>query len=240
MDRKKIIIVGIIVVIVIIIAVAVFMLVSKKSQMTQTQPAPSPVAVQLPADPNASVATSSGDVEGTKDAFEKYVAAVPQTPLGEAGYKKTQIRDKNNQPVSLDTFSQSTGITIYPKIKNLLKSDDFYPVNCGKGTSGLIVNAKLFNSYPNLYQDELAWMKEWEKDMLKDLHPVIFPDVSFSEEDLGQKVEFKDGKYRYAEVALPDGTKGSINYNIVFDSIIITNSLNCLDKISNDYLSLEP
>jgi len=182
------------------------------------------------------------DKNEIRSAFDKYVAEASQANVSAEGknYTKTQIRNKSGQIVALDGFLKSTDSTIYPKIWNLLKNDDYYLVNCGQGNFGVMLNVKLFDDYWNLYQDELAWMKEWEKSMFKDMHSIVFSGIPFDQKNLDQRTEFKSGKYRYADITLPDGTKGSLNYNIVFDSIIMTNSQDCLKKVSDDCETLEP
>ncbi len=239
MDRRKIFVAGITLAIIIILIIVVYLF-SRESVKTEIPPVPEKAA-ELPAGSSVPLKpVSPEEKEVAKETFEKYATGAPQAEIGKKGYTQTRVKDKNNKVIPLDNFTQSVGATIYPKIRSLLKDDDYYLVNCGKNNFGLIVNVRLFDNYSNLYQDEKTWMKEWGKEMLKDTHSVIFPGIVFNKENLDQKIEFKEGKYRYADILLPDGSKGSLNYNIVFDSIIITGSLECMDKVSADYLTLEP
>jgi hypothetical protein len=76
-------------------------------------------------------------------------------------------------------------------------------------------------------------MRAWESNMLKDLQPVIFPFDIFSEEDLAQPLNFKDGEFRYANVILPSGSS-SINYSVAIRTIFIATSPECLKEgVSN-------
>lgn len=184
------------------------------------------------------------DVQGIKRIFDDYVKKDLGIIEKEKGYSQTQLVDENNRPISLDVFSKAVGIKINRNIRNILNQDDFVLVRCNDENSqsqrGIILNVKLFKSFPDLYDKEIEWMKEWEPTMLSDLHKVLFPNVAFDEAYLNKPLQFREGKYRYAEIELPDGMKSSINYNIVFDSIIITTSLPCLEKISLDCETPEP
>ncbi len=179
-----------------------------------------------------------------KENFKEYVQKELVANEVEKGYSQAQIVTPSGEVVGLEMFSQAMEIKINRNIKNILNQNDFALVKCqsenGRNMQGIILNVKLFKSFPNLYEREKEWMREWERTILGDLHQILFPGIVFGESYLNKPLQFRDGKYRYAEVELPDGTRSSINYNIVFDSIIITTSLPCLEKISVDYETLEP
>lgn len=145
---------------------------------------------------------------------------------------------ENGSSASLGDFSQKTGISIYPELYSLLDDGKYAVFACGTGngirSSGLYLNLKLMPEYEgNLYSDEVSFAKKWEPSMLKDLKRVIFPGIGFSDEQLSQRISFSDGKYRHAAVTLPDGKKSSLNYSIVDDYLLISNSEECLDKAVN-------
>ncbi|NTU67242.1 MAG: hypothetical protein HGB08_04990 [Candidatus Moranbacteria bacterium] len=153
-----------------------------------------------------------------------------------------EFRDSNNGSVSLDRFSSAMGIKIDEHLSGLLKSDSYNVFSC-KTTSGIRnigieINIKLLSGYKgDLYQDEVQFLRNWEVTMLPDLKSVLFPNVDFSQKYLEQELIFKDGKYRYANVELPNNIESSINYDIAGDSILISNSLECLEKASNAVLT---
>jgi len=94
--------------------------------------------------------------------------------------------------------------------------------------------------YRGFTYDVLDTMKVWEDTILPNLNTVLFPDIDFNEDSLNQKIEFRDGKYRYAEINLPGGEKGSINYDAIEYGIIVSVSPSCLDKVHPYYESVEP
>jgi hypothetical protein len=99
------------------------------------------------------------------------------------------------------------------------------------------MNVKLLPDYKgNLYKDEMSFMKNWESTMFQDTRTILFPDANFTPQELQQKTVFKNGKYRYASISLTDNTQGSINYSLVDDFVVISNSVACLDKASADLM----
>src|SRR4030042_7207905 len=130
MDRKKIIIISIVAVVIsiilIFIAINIF---SEKNTKEGVPISPQQVAKLPVGDPNASRIISPGGVEGTNKTFQDYVSGAPQISVGGKGYAKTQIRDKNQQTIPLNIFTEATGIAIYPKINEILAKDDFYLVS---------------------------------------------------------------------------------------------------------------
>ena len=170
--------------------------------------------------------------DSLKSAFSSFISDQS------SGLKWTEFRDSQNNPVSLGKFSSAVGLNVNSKILALLDPNNYDLFSCGfengMKTSGLVINVKLVPNYKgNLYQDEVAFIKNWESTILKDTRNVIFPGINFSQKDLEQKVVFKDGKYRYADIVLPDGKKSSLNYAILYDPIVISNSFDCLDKAVN-------
>jgi len=159
------------------------------------------------------------------------------------GYQQAVLVDENKKIIPLDKFESAQNISINKKLKSFLDQDDFQIANCNSAKAkgiALILNVKLFSNRPDISKEVAGAMKEWEPYILKDLHNYLYPDISFSEKQLGETLFFKQGKFRYAEVALSNGEKVSINYAIIFDSIIISNSPGCLDKIYESAETGEP
>ena len=166
-----------------------------------------------------------------KVAFDEYVEAQSSSDQNKEIFWN-RISDNNNQPVSLDDFSEAVGIKVDDKIDTLLDKNNYSLVVCsqdnGGKSYGLILTNKLFDNYLNLYPDEVSFMKNWEKYMLRDLHAVLFPKTNFSQADLEKNLEFNDGKYRFA--AIKDNI--SIYYEIVDDYVVVTSSESCVSKAS--------
>ncbi|MFA5777691.1 MAG: hypothetical protein WC906_04595 [Parcubacteria group bacterium] len=143
-----------------------------------------------------------------------------------------RIANKEKEEVSLDDLSVAVGFKINDKISTLFNKNEYDLIICSPENSsqsyGIVLEVDLFNNYPDLYQDEVNFMKTWEGSMLSDLHEVLFPGVNFSQSELDKKLEFKDGRYRYAEVK----AGGSMYYEIIDDYIIISSSALCVDKTS--------
>jgi len=152
--------------------------------------------------------------------------------------------DKNSKPIPLDNFLKANGSKISTKIEGFLDKSNYQTFYCPNDKGGkdfgiaLYVNPGGF--YPNRYNDIMMNLKEWERTILPDFYSIIFPDTNFSEGDLQQRLLFKDGKYRYVELTLPDGQKSSINYENFGDVVVIAASAGCLDKVSSILEPLEP
>jgi hypothetical protein len=154
----------------------------------------------------------------------------------------TSVTDKDRIVVSLDQFLSSMEASVNPSLKNLLDLNNYYLISCGSNNGkkelGLVLDIKLLPDYKgNLYQDELNIMKEWEPTMLGDIKNIIFPDVNFTQEQLKQTLNFKDGTYRFSEIVLPNNKKDSLNYTLLDDFVIISNSVACMDKTAKAFLN---
>jgi len=206
---------------------------------------PAPVPVSTEPTPNHGKITISDPSSSLdiKNSFDNFLTATQNDKTSKNDTQWLVITDKKGSPVSLGAFSTSIGFKINPGISNLLNTNNYNIIYCSDGNKkdyGLVVNVRLFPNNPNIYQDMQRLMKDWEKTLFQDTHSVVFPDITFSQSDLDQKIEFKKGTYRYADILLPDKKQSSINYNIVFDSIIITSTLDCLKKASLNVETLEP
>jgi len=174
------------------------------------------------------------DPQEVKTVFDNFIQAKDSKDLDWAAFT-----DNNGNIIPLDNFSEAVGLKVNESLKTLLKPDQFNVFSCSGNNKnlGLLLNIQLLPDYKgNLYKDELKAMLDWEKTLLPDTHQVLFPGINFSPAQLSQTLVFRDGKYRYTEVALPDNSKGSINYTILDDFVVISNSPACLDKASVDLI----
>jgi len=158
--------------------------------------------------------------------------------FAEFSYKGT-----NGQPVLLDDFLRASNIKIYPDFKKYLDQNNFTEIYClenNQKSYGVIFNVGRFGLGENFsYAQVKSAMSKWESTMLQDLSSLLYPQIEFSGEQLNQTLKFRDGKYRFAEINLPDGSKSSINYKIFGDPIVITTSQNCLAKVNAYILSFD-
>ncbi len=172
------------------------------------------------------------DTAEINKAYQQYVGKNPAMKSEWAA-----VMTDAGQVVALDDFAKSVNLNIYTQLKELLMSFRYNLLSCniqGKISRGVVFRVKLLPGYSgNLSRDETAFLKSWEKTMLRDTRPVVFPNVAFGEEQLNQPLSFKKGKYNYAEVNLPNGEKGSLNYAPVGDYIVISDSPACMDEVIN-------
>jgi len=178
--------------------------------------------------PNAASSTTS--VAAIKDAFNKFASSTPSNAI-----EFVNLTDSNKKNISLQEFSQAINLNINPQIKQLLDLNKFdlfaCPPNNGNKEIGLVIEIRLLSDYQgNLYSDEISYMKNWEKTMFNDTRSVLFPDINFTPELLKQNIVFKDGKHRYAQIVLPGNTAGFLEYELVDDFVVISNSSNCLNR----------
>lgn len=170
--------------------------------------------------------------------FSNFTSKKATRPLGWA-----RIGGPNNAFIPLDKFAQATNLKINPKLKKLLKNNDYDVFSCASpsGTSfGFFVSLKLMPHYQgNLFKDEVRFMKEWEPTLLRDTAKVIFPNMNFTQEELRQPLIFSSGQHSSATIKLPGGMSGSINYTLVDDFIIISSSRECLNKASLELFAQE-
>jgi hypothetical protein len=245
MDKKKIIIAASAVFIFVFLALTLYFWDSSKNQ--ENKPVePAPVAnPQYPTIPPAVKKNSSApaivvDNSNSQEEILKTVSQFNSKNIRDMEF--TSITDKDKTVVPLDQLLSSTGANINPSLKNLLDFNNYYLISCGSNNGkkelGLVLDVKPLPDYQgNLYQDELNIMKEWEPTMLRDMAKIIFPDINFSEEQLRQVLSFKDGTYRFSEVNLPNNKKDSLNYTLLDDFVIISNSVTCMDKTTKTFLN---
>lgn len=184
-----------------------------------------------------------------QDSYQKYINQnVDEFPayLEDGISLDYSINDKNGRMVSLQTFLSAIGAYINPEVRELIGSNYyglFYCINNNKQKEyGIAFDTG--NGMSNNLQNESIKIKEsmkrWEPYMLKDLHNILFPFDKLSESELNQKVFFKDGEFRHADINFTSGKK-FIYYAVKTDEgsfvnrIYITTSQECLKK-ALDYL----
>ena len=239
MLNKKTIIIIFFSIIVMASAVIFFYFFQNKKVTTSQEAQPSTsVPVFLPFSKDISVNDINNEKE-IQSTFSDYITGESKNDI-----QKIQFKDRQGQVVSLEKLSASIKFNVEPAIKNIVSKNNYSVFSCvgenGKKDFGLIFNIRRFRKdesvdYGKLYKDTENKMKNWENSMLKDLHSVLFPNVQFSENQLNQKLEFKDGKYRFAGLNLPDGSNGSLNYTLLGDPIVISTSVECMDKAVGNF-----
>lgn len=243
--KKNIII--IVVVALVILIVGLLLVLSRNSSKKTAQEniqTSSPIPV-LPEFSNSDVLSikNSGNAVEIKNQFQKISSENTSDNTRKEGIKWFLLKDKDSKVISLEDFLKASEAKIYPKVENLLDKYNYKIFYCpdtkGKKDFGIALYVNSAKFFPNRYSDIMAGLKEWEKTILPDFHSVIYPNYNFGEKDLGQKIIFKDGKYRYAEIILPDGGKSSINYENFGDAVVITTSVSCMDKVSSLIAPLE-
>lgn len=172
------------------------------------------------------------DPNEVKSAFNKFASSQPKHDI-----EWTNIKNTEGKSISLDEFSNATSLKISQAVHGILSTNGFDLFSCplvdGEKNIGIIFTLKLLPDYKgNLYKDELAFMKNWEPTLFQDTKSILFPGKSFSADDSKQTVIFKDGKYRYADIYFPNNSKVSINYAILEDFIIVSDSDKCIDYVN--------
>jgi hypothetical protein len=232
MNRKKILI--IISAIFILLAMVLFYYYFIQKQPVETGKAPigqEKIVQPIGLENNSEPISSSISNEEIQKKYNEFVSGKTGEPL-----KTIEIKDSQNQPVPLGQFSQAVGVKIDFQVGSILDANNYELIACnndGGMDYGIIMNIKLLPEYQgNLYQDEVKFMKNWESSLFPDTARILFPKINFTQDQLNQAVNFKDGVYRYADLILPDNTSGSISYHLVDDYVVISSSKNCLKKAS--------
>jgi len=243
MSSKKIFIaVGIIVIVVISVIVLYFLFQKKKAVLQeQTQNQEITIPASLPSGIGSSM--SQENVAEARKIFENITRETVSDETKKEGSKKIDFKNQAGSPIPLSDFEKGLGVEISPKLKGYL--DDGYqifycPGSDGKKEFGLYLEYSQDKIYRGFTYNVLDMTKGWEGTIFPNLHAVLFPDVDFSEDSLNQKIQFRDGKYRYAEVGLPGGEKSSIQYKAIECGIIVSTSPSCLDNAYQYYEPSEP
>jgi len=188
---------------------------------------------------------SSGNLENVEKArkiFENISRETVSDKTKKEGSKRIDFKNQKGSPIPLSDFEKALGVEVYPKLREYLSNgyQVFYCPGMGeKKELGVFLQYNMEKIYVGFTYEVLEMMTGWENTILPNLHTVLFPGIDFSEDNLNQKIEFRDGKYRYAEIYLPGGDKGSINYDAIEYGIIVAVSPSCLDKVHPYYESVE-
>lgn len=238
MSFKKIFIATGIVVIIAVSAIILYLSSQKKETVSQdpAQNKESAIPADLPSETESSV--SQENVEKAQKIFENITQETISDKTKKEGSKRVDFKNQKGNSISLSDFEKALGIEVHPKLQEYL--DDGYQIFYCPGPGekkefGVFLEYNMEKIYVGFTYDVLDTMKGWENTILPDLHPVLFPNIDFSEDGLNQKIEFRKGKYRYAELNLPGGEKGSINYDAIEYGIIIAASPSCLDMVYQYY-----
>jgi hypothetical protein len=243
MSPKKIFIAIGLAVIVAVSVIMLFLLSQKKETISQepAQNSESAIPAALP-----SGTGSSGSQENVAEA-QKIFKNITQEKISnqtkQEGSKKIYFKNQKGSPIPLSDFENALGAKIYPELQKYLNNgyQVFYCLGAGNEKEfGIYLEYDMEKVYRGFTYDVLDMTKDWEKSIFPDLHTVLFPGVDFGKDSSNQKIDFRDGKYRYAEVNLPNGEKRSINYDAIEAGIIIAASPSCLDKVNQYYDPSEP
>lgn len=192
--------------------------------------------------PDISVRVKDGtNASQIKDSYAKYI---DQSLDDYPAYVKVGIsydypvNDSSGKIVPISTFLNAIDAKINPKMKELVGSNYyglFYCINDKKEKEygialdvGSEDSGKL-KSYNSQVKDSLA---QWEPDMLKDLHNILYPDANLDDKTLNQKLVFRNGTFRYADFILSNNNT-SINYTVKdspINRVYISTSQSCLQK----------
>lgn len=226
---------------ILLLAVLIFLFVGKPwNNNAQNNQLSTPNPVALPTETE----NSQQNVQEVNTKIESVSSSSASQQAIKEGVESIEFKDAHGNKIPLADFEKATKISIVGQLKNYLDSKDYDMFYCpaagNEKNYAIYFGYNVSKAYTNLYPDTIAWMKDWEKTMLSDLHPLLFLGVNFSDSDLNQNLQFKDGKYRYAEIRLPGGKMSSINYRVSDNGVIITASPSCMDKLVNIYEPLEP
>ena len=243
--KKKIIIISIIGIL--LLGLAIFLYFSSRQKTNVAEQPPIPKPAFLPNDTSTSylpISNSSNDQE-INNTLKKITEEPISTDEKNKGIKWTRFGVDSSHIILLDDFSRASGLKINTDVKSILNGRSYEVFNCpnnaGGKDFGLTLYFKVLGSFSDSSLDLKKWLAEWESTMFTDTHTIIFPNMNFTNADLKQDIKFKDGKYRYAEIILPDGSKGSLNYSMIGgNAIVISSSVKCLDAAAASIAPVEP
>jgi hypothetical protein len=243
MSLKKIYIAIGLVAIVAVSVVMLFLLFQKKETISQepAQKQESAIPAALPSGTEAVM--SQENVGEARKISENITQETISDETKKEGLKRISFENKKGSPIPLSDFERALGIKIDPALREYLDNgyQVFYcPEAGGKKEFGVFLEYNLKKIYRGFSYDVLDMLKGWETKIFPDLHAVLYPNSIFSEGELNQKIDFRHGKYRYAEVNLPNREKGSIQYEAIELGIIITTAPSCLDNAYQYYEPVEP
>ena len=238
--KKTIIILTLSLALVVIAVMLISRLADKETSKIPVDVPKASTTIQLPSgktrDSYANI-SNPNDLDEIKKTFSNFVGEAIKADISETGIKTIKFIDAKGMPITLAAVSSSIGITIPRTLSNLIEDKEYDIFYCssggGKKDYGFVLYAKsaVGRSLDEKDYNEIAkQVRQWESSMLRDLHPLLFPGIFSSKANLDQELLFRDGKARFAEVQMPDGTKNSINYKQLGDPVVIASTLDCLEK----------
>jgi hypothetical protein len=237
MNKKKLLIGGIALLVIIAIALTIYnKLSSPPASSTDSSPNQQPTISLFPTDVHT--VQNINDTAEIQSSFNSYRGETIPNEALETRVRDIKIADTEGQNAAIVDVISTLNATLPASITEIVDKRDYNLFYCPdyelKKHYGLLMNIK-FGNNPMTDEAIVARLKQWEPTMLKDLAPVLFPDISFSTAQLTQPIQFKDGKYRYAEFALPDGSSGSINYVHYGSPIVISSSTECMTHATKHF-----
>lgn len=211
------------------------------SSQTTTTPSPSATSnsARKPAETPVSAWGESATVNSQTSVSQAYLSLLGG--LGTEKFTYLRLKDEKGSEITLDTLRQGLGIGLPPSLQSLLNDKSYYLFACSENGNiqqhgivlfyGVDTDKRTTTSYQDMIQ--------WEPTMLKDLHPLLFPSVSFSTDQLQQPLVFSEGAFREASFQLPDSTSGVITYSVVKGPIIISTSRDCLTKAEENFFDVD-
>jgi hypothetical protein len=244
MNKKTYIIIAVILLVIVVVAIVVLALNSPKVKNDEKKTTNEEQVSNLPTDIPKIDVLRVDNIDNSTQIKNSYDSYASQDYEKFKYYEADGISDvfapsdKDANLIPIETFLNSIDANINPKIKSIIEANYyglFYCINEKKQKEygiALDLNDKDPVKTKNNFDSAGDAMSVWELYLLKDMQNVLFPADKLNEAELNQSLFFKDGKYRYAEVNLPNG-KSSINYKVVGDSlnlIIIATSQDCVKK----------
>lgn len=152
--------------------------------------------------------------------------------------KWTIITDNNNRQVPIDDLTSAIGSSIPNNILDIIDKNYYEFASCvgekGEKSLGMMLKGKVVEGYqPDLFQNMKKYEQDWESTLFHDTRAILFPNYDSNKlNELNPGVAFKNGKYRYADINLPDGKKSILSHALIGGMFVISNSVDCMDKMS--------
>jgi hypothetical protein len=234
MNKKKILIILYVVFLSVCLILTIFFGGQKKKPAPATEP-PKQTEGQENSSSNTNLSQPSISIENPSSKESIQQAFNDFKKLSQEDLHWTLFVDKDNKIIGLQDFFAAMDAKINPELNDLLDQNNYMLFSCGyknnRKEMGIVLTVKVMPDFQgDLEEEQKRIMKEWEGTLFQDTRTIIFPNDVFSEEQIKQKLSFSDGKYRYAEVAVPNNQKDSLNYTVVYENIIISNSPDCISK----------
>lgn len=235
MSKKRVLIILVVILVVSATVLSLFNMFRTKNQpLSEISQEKETVSGQLPISNQESRPFSEAEIQRQFNIFKNNSTAKKASD----GFLHIEMVGPEKNPIPLHTVMPALNIKLSQEISELLSPLDYQFFSCYSQTKpigwgiGLAVGNPDKTSFTkeNLDEEMIYRIRNWESRMFPDLHTILFPDMLFSPSELSQNIVFKDGSSRYADINLPYGERGSINYLTIGYSIFISNSVDCLKK----------